>query len=78
MKIDDPKQTMSIAADPSISPNTTSSRRGHRETSDDELSRLKLDLLKAEVRLAKARAGVASAEADVRVLGAKLKVFTSR
>jgi hypothetical protein len=67
---------MSITAEPGISPSTTTSRRGRPEASDDELSRLKLDLLKAEVRLAKARAGVAGAEADVKVLSARLKAFT--
>lgn len=78
MKIDEPKQTMSIAADPSISPSTSTSRQSRHEAGEDELSKLKLDLLKAEVRLAKARAGVAGAEADVKVLGARLKAFTNR
>ena len=40
---------------------------------DDELSRLKLDLMKAEVRLAKARATVVAAEVDIKVLNARLK-----
>ena len=78
MKIDEPEQTMSIAADPSISPSTSTGRRGQHKAGEDELSKLKLDLLKAEVRLAKARAGVAGAEADVKVLGARLKAFTNR
>jgi len=69
---------MSIAADPSMSQSTTNSRRGRPETNDDELTQLKLSLLKAEVRLAKARAGVAGAEADVKVLSTKLKSFLSR
>lgn len=75
MKIDEPKQTMSIAADPSISPSTSTSNRERPEAAKDELTQLKLDLLKAEVRLAKARAGVAGAEADVKVLGARLKAY---
>ncbi len=67
---------MSIAADNGTSPITTRSRQGRPEANEDELTRLKLDLLKAEVRLAKSRAGVAGAEADVKVLSARLKAFT--
>ena len=39
----------------------------------NELERIKDDLLKAEVRLARARATAAGAEVDVRVLTAQLR-----
>ena len=42
---------------------------------DEELSRLKKELLRAEVRLAKARATVVAAEVDVKVLGSRLKAL---
>lgn len=42
---------------------------------DDELTRVKRELLKAEVRLAKARATIVTAEIDVRVLSAQLKAL---
>jgi hypothetical protein len=42
----------------------------------DELSQLKRDLLQAELRVAKARANLACAEADVKVLGSRLRAFT--
>ena len=41
----------------------------------DELTRLKHELLQAEVRLAKARATAAGAEIDIKVLGARLRAF---
>jgi hypothetical protein len=41
----------------------------------EELSQLKRDLLRAEVRLGKARATVVGAELDIRVLNAKLKAL---
>ena len=41
----------------------------------DELSRAKRDLLQAEVRLAKARASVAAAEVDIKVLGSRLRAM---
>lgn len=39
----------------------------------DDLSRAKRELLQAEVRLAKAKGAAAAAEADVKVLSARLK-----
>jgi hypothetical protein len=42
----------------------------------DELSRLKRELMQAEVRLAKARATVAGAEVDIKVINARLKALT--
>jgi outer membrane protein TolC len=41
----------------------------------DELERVKRDLLRAEVRLAKARATVTTAEVDVKMLEARLRVL---
>jgi len=41
----------------------------------DELTKLKKELLSAEVRLAKARATVTGAEVDIRVLNARLKAI---
>jgi hypothetical protein len=43
--------------------------------SNDELSRTKRELMQAEVRLAKARATIVTAEIDVRVISAKLKAL---
>jgi hypothetical protein len=43
----------------------------------DELTKLKAELMKAEVRLAKARATAAGAEVDVKVLSAQLKAAAS-
>lgn len=42
-------------------------------SSSDELTQLKKDLMQAEIRLAKARATVAGAEVDIKVLYARLK-----
>jgi hypothetical protein len=51
--------------------------RGSRvTTSADELDTLKRELMKAEVRLAKARATVVSAEIDIKILNARLKAVT--
>ena len=49
----------------------------HSRVSDapDELTKLKRELLQAEVRLAKARATVTGAEVDIKVLNARLKAF---
>jgi hypothetical protein len=41
----------------------------------DELTKLKKELLQAEVRLAKARATVTGAEVDIKVLSARLRAF---
>jgi hypothetical protein len=41
----------------------------------DELTRTKRELLQAEVRLAKARATIVSAEIDVKVLSARLRAL---
>lgn len=42
-------------------------------TTADELDTLKRELMKAEVRLAKARATVTTAEIDIKVLNTRLK-----
>lgn len=42
-------------------------------TTTDELDMLKRELMKTEVRLAKARATVVSAEIDIKVLSVRLK-----
>lgn len=41
----------------------------------DELSRLKHELMHAEVRLAKARATVVSTEIDIKVINTRLKAY---
>ena len=53
-----------------------SARSPRSPTSADELDTLKRELMKAEVRLAKARATVDSAEIDIKVLNNRLKCFT--
>ena len=50
--------------------------RGARSIAgDDELTKLKRELLQAEVRLARARATVVGAEIDIKVLNTRLKAF---
>lgn len=52
------------------------SGRASRSTAGtDELSRLKQELMHAEVRLAKARATVVSAEIDIKVINTCLKAY---
>jgi hypothetical protein len=43
---------------------------------EDEPSRLKHELLQAEVQMAKARATMAGAEVDIKVLNSRLKALT--
>jgi hypothetical protein len=52
-----------------------STRVGRSTVNLDELTRLKHELLQAEVRLAKARATAAGAEIDIKVLNTRLKAF---
>jgi hypothetical protein len=59
----------------STSPSETSSRNVRTPTTAEELDTLKHDLMKAEVRLAKARATVVSAEIDIKVLNTRLKAL---
>ena len=53
----------------------SSARSSRPLVNDDELSRLKVELLQAEVRLAKARATMAGAEVDIKVLTIRLKAL---
>lgn len=46
------------------------------DTTFEELTHLKRQLLQAEVRLAKARATAAGAEVDVKVLNSRLRALT--
>jgi hypothetical protein len=48
-------------------------RNARTPATPDELETLKRELMKAEVRLAKARATVVSAEIDIKVLSTRLK-----
>lgn len=48
-------------------------RNARTPATTDELETLKRELMKAEVRLAKARATVVSAEIDIKVLSTRLK-----
>jgi hypothetical protein len=52
---------------------TAAARGARTTTTNDELDTLKRELMKAEVRLAKARATVVSAEIDIKVLNSRLK-----
>ena len=54
---------------------TTAARGARTPTTADELDTLKRELMKAEVRLAKARATVVSAEIDIKVLNSRLKAL---
>lgn len=54
----------------------SSAGRASRSTVNlDELTRLKLELMQAEVRLAKARATVVSTEIDIKVINIRLREF---
>lgn len=52
-----------------------SGRTSRTPVTTDELSRLKQELMQAEVRLAKARATVVSAEIDIKVINTRLREF---
>ena len=52
---------------------SANTRGARSDAPHDELSDIKRQLLLAEVRLAKARANAAGAEADVKVLSARLR-----
>lgn len=54
---------------------TPSGRTLRTPVTTDELSRLKHELMQAEVRLAKARATVVSAEIDLKVINTRLREF---
>lgn len=59
---------------PPASPHNRSPRPS--SGSDDELSKAKRQLLQAEVKLAKARATVVTAEIDIKVATARLRSLT--
>jgi hypothetical protein len=59
----------------STSPSEPAARNARTPTTAEELDTLKHDLMKAEVRLAKARATLVSAEIDIKVLNTRLKAL---
>ena len=60
---------------PSTDRTATSTRNTHPSAGADDLETLKRELMKAEVRLAKARATVTTAEIDIKVLNSRLKAL---
>jgi hypothetical protein len=56
-------------------PSSRMPRSARAAANTDELTRLKQELLQAEVRLAKARATAVGAEIDIKVLSARLREF---
>ncbi len=59
----------------STSASETAPRNPRTPTTAEDLDTLKHELMKAEVRLAKARATVVSAEIDIKVLNTRLKTL---
>lgn len=57
----------------STSPSEPAARNVRTPTTAEELDTLKHELMKAEVRLAKARATIVSAEIDIKVLSGRLR-----
>ena len=55
---------------------TTSVRTGRSAGNNDELSRLKRELVQAEVKLGRARATVTVAEVDIRAINARIRELT--
>jgi hypothetical protein len=64
---------MKFAMNNGIQDATTAARQNRTTLPADDLDTLKRELMKAEVRLAKARATVVSAEIDIKVLSTRLK-----
>lgn len=60
---------------PSTDRTATSARNTRPPANADDLETLKRELMKAEVRLAKARATVTTAEIDIKVLNTRLKAL---
>ncbi len=56
----------------------TNARGPLLDTTLDEIAQLKRQLLQAEICLAKSRANAAGAEADVKVLSARLRAISSK
>ena len=69
---------MAISTELPLSSTAANTRTPNPATALDEIAQLKRQLLQAEVRLAKARANTAGAEADVKVLSARLRAASSR
>ncbi len=67
---------MATSTDLPLNATSAATRGARSEAPLDELSQVKRQLLQAEVRLAKARANAAGAEADVKVLGARLRAIS--
>ena len=69
---------MNITAESAQTKSSSSNLPRSSQTSHipEELTQIKHELLQAELRHARARAAVAGAEADVKVLSARLKAFT--
>lgn len=69
-----------MATSTELPPNSTATnaRATRTDTMLDEIAQLKRQLLQAEVRLAKSRANAAGAEADVKVLSARLRSASSK
>lgn len=67
---------MATSAELPLNTNSTGTRSVRPDALLDELSQLKRQLLQAEVRHAKARAAVSGAEADVKVINARLRALT--
>ena len=61
---------------PSTDRTATSTRNPRPSASADDLETLKRELMKAEVRLAKARATVTTAEIDLNMLSVRLRALT--
>ncbi len=59
----------------SASPSETAPRNARTQTTAEDLETLKHELMKAEVRLAKARATVTGAEIDIKVLSTRLRAL---
>jgi hypothetical protein len=69
-------ETMATSTELPLNTNSTGTRSARPDALLDELSQLKRQLLQAEVRHAKARAAVSGAEADVKVINARLRALT--
>lgn len=69
---------MATSTELPVNSTTTSARTTRADTTLDEIAQLKHQLLQAEIRLAKSRANAAGAEADVKVLTARLRAVSSR
>jgi hypothetical protein len=67
---------MATSTELPLNTNSTGARSARPDAMLDELSQLKRQLLQAEVRHAKARAAVSGAEADVKVINARLRALT--